>query len=293
MTTNTHKTLCKSGVITFNANDTGRMHTGSPRNFDCAALCAIVNSPVVQERVRLRGMHGYFGHWPRMRFGIYPPEGTIEGGKVVNIEPALVTTMLIAKPDGTISHEAEFLDTPSGNIAARLHGNRIGGFSTAILAPTKRNGFDVVSEFAGFDYVAEQNVVQNRGYLLDSSKASPDLLFDSVTRELTGNLTAMHMLMRHMQRDYELQASVISALQQENEDLLSMQANGRKFDNARSHSVGVMMTGDATQQFTASAQAFIKASLPTLPSVQQPNKQGQKPEHNYALIKERVYGMGD
>ena len=97
--------------------------------------------------------------------------------------------------------------------------------------------------------------------------------------------------MRHMQRDYKPQASVISAMQQENEDLLSMKANGRKFDSARSHSVGVMMAGDATQQFTASAQAFIMACLPTLPSVQQPHS--QKPEHNYALIKERVYGIGD
>lgn len=293
MKTSTSKAIMKSGVIKFNVNDTGRLHTGSARNFDCAALCALVNSPAVQERVRLRGMHGYFGHWPRMRYGLYPPEGLIDGGKVVNIEPALVTTLLRAQPDGTLEHEAEFLDTPTGHIAARMHSNRIGGFSTAILAPNKRNGADVVSEFAGFDYVAEQNVVQNRGYLLDSSSsAAQEIILDSMARDMGGSLHALHALMRHMQRDYDLQASVILALQQENEDLLSMQANGRVFDHASGHSVGVVQAVDATKQFTSSAQSFMAASLP---GWQPPSQSGKTPAEKqaYDMIKERVYGFGE
>ena len=86
-------------IISYNLKDRGRRYRGKDRNFDIAAIVKAINSPACQERVRKRDMLGYYGHWPRQKFGIYPAEGGIEGGKPAVVEPALVTTLLRAYPD--------------------------------------------------------------------------------------------------------------------------------------------------------------------------------------------------
>jgi hypothetical protein len=150
----------ETAIITYNLRERGRQHTGQPRNFDVPRIAAAINGPACQERVRNREMFGFYGHWPRIKFGMLPQEGGIAGGKAQTIEPALITTLLKAHPDGTVEHQAEFLPTQPGQIAAKLYESRTGGFSSAID--------EVKPELFGFDYVLAPNFTTNRGYSLDS-----------------------------------------------------------------------------------------------------------------------------
>lgn len=38
-------------------------------------------------------MRGYFGQWPRIKFGMMPAEGGLIDGKSIAVEPALLTTI--------------------------------------------------------------------------------------------------------------------------------------------------------------------------------------------------------
>lgn len=150
----------KTELIKYNLKERGRKHRGQERNFDIPRIAATINSRETQERVKNRDMLGYYGHWSRIKFGMNPQEGKIDSGQVIHVEPAIVTTHLKAFPDGTIEHQAEFLPTKSGELAAKLFAGKAGGFSSAIdtLKP----------EFHGFDYVLEPNYTTNRGYTFDS-----------------------------------------------------------------------------------------------------------------------------
>ena len=156
-------------TIRYNLKDRARKHRGQQRNFNIAKMVSLINGGAVQERVRMRDMHGYLEHLPRIKFGMNPGACQIEGGKMITIEPAIVTTMLKAYDDGTIEHTAEFLDTPPGQVAARMFNSNVGGFSSAID--------EGAPEFYGFDYVSEPNYALNRGYTpaLDSVRATATL----------------------------------------------------------------------------------------------------------------------
>jgi hypothetical protein len=160
----------ETGVIKYNLKERGRQFRGFARkNLDYAAIATAINSPACQECVKNRDMLGYFGHWPRVKFGMVPQEGGIDyaKGKPFFVEPALVTTFLQADANGNIEHKAEFLGTDSGQVAAKMFLSRVGGFSSAI---------DVIKpEFFGFDYVQEPNYTTNRGYALDDVRGmTPD-----------------------------------------------------------------------------------------------------------------------
>ena len=114
-------------VIRYNLKDRGRKHVGQPRNFNIKAICDAINGPACQERVATRGLVGYYGHMPRIRFGMSPVEGVLDNGKYVPIEPAFVTTYLKADYDGNVEHRAEFLDTAAGRLAAKLFDSKMGG----------------------------------------------------------------------------------------------------------------------------------------------------------------------
>ncbi|MGF7135433.1 hypothetical protein P3T40_006941 [Paraburkholderia sp. EB58] len=45
------------------------------------------------KRVKRREMRGYFGQWPRIKFGMMPAEGGLIDGKSIAVEPALLTTI--------------------------------------------------------------------------------------------------------------------------------------------------------------------------------------------------------
>jgi hypothetical protein len=251
----------KTGTIRYNVTDRGRQHRGKDRKFDLRALTALINSPEIQERVKNRDMVGYYGHWQRMKFGLTPPEWALVGDKQVNIEPAIVTTFLKAEADGTIEHETEFLDTPSGKIAQRLHDSRTGGFSSAIHA-MPRGAVDVPTLFAGFDYVLEPNFTANRGYAFDSIQTG-DALFDSVIQELSLSNKAMNVLYDSLQSDHLLAIQTMERLREENEELLSMLARGDTgalvLDSAGNRPL-IVSTGPA-RKFQRAVDSFRSAHL--------------------------------
>ena len=221
----------KTGVIRFNVRDRGRRFRGVDRNFDTVALADLINGGEVQERVKNGDMLGYWGHWPRVKFGLDVSEGTMVGGKPVHIEPAVRTTHLKAYPDGTIEHESEFLDTAPGRLAGRVWSSKAGGWSSAINAP-RRGSMQVPSSFHGFDYVLEPNFTANRGYALDSTgyRIDPDGMdeADQMVLDEVGQYTALvestTVLLDRQQADYDRLAETFDAVMAENNDLRGMLA---------------------------------------------------------------------
>jgi hypothetical protein len=214
----------KTGKITYSVRNRGRKHIGQDRNLDCRALGALINGDEIQERVKNRDLRGFYGHILRMKFGFNPPETAIdkETGKVINIEPALVTTHLSADDDGNITHEAEFLNTLAGEAAERLFNSRQGGFSSAIFAKP-HGGVDVPLMFGGFDYVAEPNFTTNRGYMLDSVDGGMDgMMLDAVLADWNMSQVMHKALYDSLARDHELAMQAVQALREENEELLSL-----------------------------------------------------------------------
>jgi hypothetical protein len=256
----------KTGKITYNVHERGRQFVGKDRNFNLGALAALVNSNAVQERVRNRDLTGFYGHWIRARFGLNPPESLVFDGKVVNIEPALVTTYLAADDEGNITHEAEFLDTDAGSIAERLFHSKQGGFSSAIeAAPNIRPSFPTI--FAGFDYVFEPNYSTNRGFMFDSTLADDSTLFDAVMQEWHMSNAMMRNLFDSMQADHLLAVQTIERLKEENEELLSIasRATGKNgavlLDSTGGHVAPLSISSRATADFRARARSFSTGAL--------------------------------
>lgn len=260
----------KVGPIKFNLAERGYKAFGNNRNFNIPLLVASINSPATQERVKGRNMFGFYGHWPRVKFGhLTSVEGGLDNGKPAIVEPALVTTHLKAYPDGTIEHEAEFLDTEAGRTAARLHQSRAGGFSSVID--------NIKSLFVGLDYVLEPNFRANRGYSLDSAAAG--LTFDDACgMELTDieanirdeQLRAMHVILDSAESREKQLRDLAARLEAENEELLSILAKrdpaaASTFDSATfSGRQVVTLDMAAAQQLMAKAAEFATADLAEL-----------------------------
>jgi len=51
-----------------------------------------INHPKVQEMIKSVTMYGYNGHEIRRRYGIFPPESVIIGGKVVLFRASIQNT---------------------------------------------------------------------------------------------------------------------------------------------------------------------------------------------------------
>lgn len=256
----------KTGKITYNVHDRGRQFIGKDRHFDLQALASLVNGNAVQERVANRDLNGFYGHWIRARFGLTPPESIVFDGRMINIEPAFVTTHLSADDEGNITHEAEFLDTDAGAIAERLFKSKQGGFSSAIHAEPKM-GRHVPMIFAGFDYVFEPNYTTNRGYMFDSAGfGSDELLFDAVAQEWQMSNAMMRGLFDSMQADYMIAMQTIERLNEENAELLSMAtqrtATGTALlDSTAGHVAPLMVSTRATSDFVKRARAFSTGTL--------------------------------
>lgn len=156
----------ETDVIRYNVTDRRRQFVGTPRNFNVNQFVKLLNGQYTQEMVKKRDLVVYLGHDIRRQFGLNPPETTINGGQLIPIEPAFVTTYLKAFPDGTVEHRAEFLDTPLGKKAQEWHLANMGGFSS-VVAPNEQNP----TEFWGFDYVRSPNFHGNRGYAVMDSTA--------------------------------------------------------------------------------------------------------------------------
>lgn len=205
-------------LIRYNLKDRGRQHTGQPRNFDIKAICDVINSPAVQEIVASRGMTGYYGHAPRIRYGMTPVEGGFENGKYKEVQPAIVTTFLRADYNGNVEHRAEFLDTDAGVLAAKLWAGKVGGFSSAIDQGKP--------DFYGFDYVVQPNFLSNsfRGVAMDDIGGGESLTYDAVyvaERAEAESAAFIAEMLDSVGAERAAANAVIERLQLENESLLS------------------------------------------------------------------------
>lgn len=242
-------------VITYNLRERGRQYRGKERHFNIRAIVSAINGPACQERVRNRDMLGYYGHWPRVKFGLNPSEGGLDGGKPALVEPALVTTLLKAHDDGTIEHQSEFLDTDSGKVAAKLYASRAGGFSSAID--------QIRQEFWGFDYVFEPNYTTNRGYTLDDAR---DMTLDDVEAAIYDEqLRGLNHLLDSANTERDIANDIIERLRTENEQLLSMLASKGISAGTALDSAGIMplvLSGGVTDRLHRDTLAFRGAALP-------------------------------
>lgn len=259
----------QTDIIKYNLTDRGRKYRGQDRHFNIAAVVAAINGPECQERVRKRDMLGYYGHWPRLRFGMLPAEGGLDGGNPALVEPAIVTTYLKAHDDGTIEHRAEFLGTDSGKVAAKLYEDHVGGFSSAIV-DSKAN-----TVFYGFDYVLEPNYSTNRGWQLDSVTGR---YFDSVGAEVDDatleavaygeQVRTIKTLMDSVASERALMESAMQKLREENDQLIDELTTKRKDDAVAE--LDSVIRSNCTQEYErmkAAAAAF--DSVKTLPKLKQ------------------------
>ncbi|WP_293006079.1 hypothetical protein [Nitrosomonas sp.] len=208
-------------MIRYSLKERGRKYTGQSRNFNIQKIFDSVNGDACQETVNSRGMIGYYGHFPRIRFGMHPSEGGLDGGKYVPVQPAFITTHLKVTMDGMVEHQAEFLDTAAGQVAEKLFFQKVGGFSSAI--DEKR------PQFYGFDYVLQPNFLDNsfRGVALDDALSgnTGELTYDDVyAAEQEEHAHSMIVLLDSINTEREATSAVIERLQAENEQFLSMLA---------------------------------------------------------------------
>lgn len=159
----------RTGIIRYNITNRNRKYVGQPRNFNVAKVVQLINSNTVQELVEKGDLFGYLGHDVRQTYGMTPSEtgvATNADGKLqmLPIEPCIRTISIKAYDDGTIEHEAEFIDNHLGRTAWEWFKNKMGGFSS-VFWPTPENP----TAFFGFDYVRMPNFDSNRGYMVADS----------------------------------------------------------------------------------------------------------------------------
>lgn len=256
-------------VIKYNLKERGRKYVGQERNFNIKAICDAINGAACQEHVSTRGLVGYYGHMPRIRYGMNPVEGVIDAGKYVPVEPAFVTTYLKADYDGNVEHKAEFLDTAAGQLAAKLFNSKMGGFSSAID--------QAKPEFFGFDYVLQPNFINNsfRGVALDDvSSMTYDDIYAAEEDERNKD---MLLLLDSISSERSTSNAVIERLQAENEQLISMLASKGIDANSVLDSASVMpMSVSVAAANRLRRDATLFRNAPSLPRFVEPDN--SKPE---------------
>ena len=215
----------KTGVITYNLTDRGRRFRGSDRNYakpeNLHKLVNVINSGGVQEKVQEGDMLGFRGHEVRRIMGLIPQECILHNGKWLCADPALKTIYLKAFPDGTVEHEAEFIDNEHGRKCWEWYQKDVGGFSSAIdeQKPT----------FGGFDYVWEPNYTKNRKAVFDDAANDDwavamaehqdyvEMVFDAVSNTLKLRSNEMSALLLQREQDLMLAYETIEYQKQEAE----------------------------------------------------------------------------
>lgn len=225
--------MLKTKMITYNVHDRGRKARGVDRLFDTAALAALINGPEVQERVKLGDMLGYYGHWPRLAFGMATREVGLLDGKVVALPTALRTIHLSADEQGNISHQAEFLDNAWGQEAAGHYQSEAGGFSSAIdVSP--RSSPSIPTDFHGFDYVLEPNYTTNRGHraMLDAvltgeaQQGEMLELLDAVLTDSTAQMKAKNAMFDTLHAQHMRALETLERVSRDNDLLIGRLARG-------------------------------------------------------------------
>lgn len=224
--------MLKTDRITYNVHDRGRKFRGVDRNFDTVALARLINSPYVQEQVANGDMLGYYGHWPRMAFGMATQEVGLVDGKVVPLPTAVRTTYLHCDDDGTITHQAEFLNNEWGRAAQEHFESDVGGFSSAI-DPVRGTSPTVAAAFYGFDYVLEPNYTTNRGRaLLDAVQIGEQVpesvmaLLDAVMSDERAMLAGKDAIYDRLHAQHMQALQALETVSRENDMLIGRLAAG-------------------------------------------------------------------
>lgn len=242
----------KLPLIKFNVKERGRKFLGQERNFDIKKLCDSINGPACQERVRTRGMLGYYGHAPRVLAGMDTVEGAVIKGKYTELEPAVLTTYVKMYPNGDFEHQSEFLDTDSGKRAAAMYADKVGGFSTAIKAGSY--------ELSGIDWVFNPNFNDNRPYILDSVDG---LILDDIVGAMAHeNAQFYDALLAKKQQYIEHLELSLNACQADNERLIDALATGK---NAILDDTGFVLPmhikRDKAERMKQDTKAFLDSTL--------------------------------
>lgn len=283
----------KTGRITYNVHERGRKHRGVDRLFDTVALARLINSPDVQERVKLGDMLGYYGHWPRMAFGMATQEVGMVKGRVVPLPIATRTTFLQADNQGNITHESEFLDNDWGREAAAAFKSKAGGFSSAIDA-VPRSQPHLATDFHGFDYVLEPNYTTNRGHLalLDGVEVEEELgvlaLLDAVMADSAAIVSHKNALFDSLMAQHQLTLDALERVGRENDLLIGRLASSQGAAGALLDSVG--MPGEAAMRSRPAPDFERYRDLP-LVGLQAPAKT-ERDESPEANMLRRQYGVG-
>lgn len=253
------QTLPRPPIIKYNLKDRGRNYLGKERNFNIPAIVAAINSPRTQERVKTRGMLGYYGHKVRQLGGLDPSEAIVLNGKYNEVEPAIITTYLKAFPDGTIEHQTEFIDNEPGRKAAKMWESKVGGFSSAID--------ESIPEFYGFDWVLSPNYSGNRGYTLDSTS---NITFDSILAEVKAEQEELFLrLIESKENQINALSIALDSVTAENEELMSLLSK-KQLKSAEILSLDstgqspVTLSMEKTNRLKRDRDFFMSSSLPGL-----------------------------
>ncbi|MBQ9600624.1 MAG: hypothetical protein IJR46_01270 [Neisseriaceae bacterium] len=273
-------------IIQYNLNDRRRKFVGQARHFNVQKLASIVNGNRIQEMVKKGDLFGYLGHDIRRRFGLYPPECALENGEIIPIEPAFVTTYIRVDDDGTVSHQARFLDTPLGRKAQEWHEAQTGGFSS-VVAPNEENP----TEFWGFDYVLSPNFHGNRGYAVLDSTA-----YDKEYNRLTSKQKMAVEQARRMEQQAVMDALIETAqnskaLLKTNEHLLAtIDSLSEQLEQSQFENNDLRVTLDDLQHvqnapFTrlSVSDNWIELSTSVMDSIQNVDIKEMQPENNKQL----------
>lgn len=220
----------KTGIIKFNIKDTKRKHSGKQRNFNVANIVKAINDPALQEQVKNGEITGFYSHLPRIKYGMSVKEAVFDGTKLIPLDPCFKTTYLKAYDDGTIEHEAEFINNEYGIKAFNLLKDKIGGFSSAISE--KNNGEYI---FHGFDYVKAPNFTENRPYSVHLDDTSEHfepnqvIFLDNLTPEeindekilfLLDHIEFLESTNKDQGKQIELLSDTVESLSLQNQSLL-------------------------------------------------------------------------
>ncbi len=171
----------------FSILNDGRRLGANNRKYLIDSVKAMLNSPETQERLRLGEAYGYYGHSPRERSNkliVGETEVVYINGKPVVVEnvPACRTVNITIDDDGIVTHEQEILDTPTGEIVARMIDSKAGGWSWATSGFNSMRGA-VARLFAGVDYVLRPNYISldHPQMMLESADDEEQLLLESLS----------------------------------------------------------------------------------------------------------------
>lgn len=152
----------------FSLFNTVRKYTDqNDRLYLISGLRDIINSPKIQEHMKLRELRGYFGHEKRRIYAtqnnndIHIPENAmvVIDGKVVDVVniPTNICVDISVNDDGLVTHTEQILDNDLGHVVSDLYDAKVGGWSWAT-----KGGDGAVSnikDFGGFDWVYGENFI--------------------------------------------------------------------------------------------------------------------------------------